>query len=99
MPLCGKVLFILIEVLMAKETPQNAARTLMSMLDTCVDKVEAMVIMLDEVAARAEETNKGETGKEIIDVIFIETAKPVGAAAYALERPEDFIKGLYHSHK
>ena len=89
--LCCKVLFILIECVIAKESTQNAGRVLTTMLETCVDKVETLKLMLDEVAARAEQRKKGV--EKVIDSLFIEAAKPVSSAAYASERPEEFFKG------
>jgi transformation/transcription domain-associated protein len=97
--LCGKVMFILIEVIVAKESSQNAARILNTMLETCVDKVETMVLVQDEIAARLERTKKGGATAKTVDASFIETAKPVGAAAYAVERPEDFFKGRSQSDR
>jgi hypothetical protein len=96
---CCKVIFILIDVLVAKENSQNAARILTNLLESCVNKLEANVTMQNEVAARVEKSKKGENAKDVIDSIFIETARPVGSAAYALEKPEDFFKGKFFFHK
>jgi hypothetical protein len=91
MPCCTKVLFILIDILVAKETSTNAARVLTTLLEICVDKLEPMAVLQDELVLRVEKAKKGENVNDILGPAFIERAKPVGAAAYALERPEEFF--------
>jgi transformation/transcription domain-associated protein len=94
MPLKGKVLMVLIDVLVAKDTPKNATDTMMMMLETCVDKLEAMVVIQDELTLRVERTKKGENLDEVVDVAFIERHKIVGGATWASEKPEDFTRGM-----
>lgn len=91
--LAGKVLYNLIEVITVKDTPQDAARLLSAILDASVDKLETMAVVVEEVMAKIEATNKGEAVP--IDYPFIEKSRPVAGAVYALEKPEDVLIGMY----
>lgn len=88
----AKMLFGLTEPIVAKETPQGAARLLGAMFETCLGRMEALALIYDEVTARAlalKEANE----RTILDSAFIEKARPVGGAMYALEKPEDIVQG------
>ena len=89
--LAAKMLFNLVETVAVKETPQEAARILTNLLETCVDKLDSVLGVLEEVNARLERSKKGtpETGK----IYLVEKARPVGAASYAVEKPEDVLAG------
>jgi transformation/transcription domain-associated protein len=86
------MMFNLIEVIVTKDTPQGTTRVLGTMFETCVDKLEAMTTMQEELATVMEKTKAGE--KDLIDVGFIEKARPVAGAVYAIEKPEDVIHGV-----
>jgi transformation/transcription domain-associated protein len=90
--LFAKMMFNLIEVVVAKDTQQGAARVLGAMLETCVDKLDAMTVVQEELEARMESMKKGENNE--IDIGFIEKARPVASAVYAVDKPEDVIHGL-----
>lgn len=81
------MMFNLIDTITTKDTPSNAARILGAMVETCVDKLDAMTAVQDEL----ERIKKGENDK--IDIAFIERARPVAGAAYAVEKPEEAIHG------
>lgn len=83
-------MFNLIEVIANKDTHVNAARILGAMLETCVDKLDAMTAVQDEL----ENIKKGEGGG--LDIVFIEKARPVASAIYATEKPEEAIHGQYY---
>ena len=85
--LYAKMLFGLIETITAKDTPQGAAKVLGAMLETCVDKLDAMTAVQDEL----EGAKKGET--EMAEISMIEKARPVAGAVYAIEKPEEAIHG------
>lgn len=78
-----------IDTITTKDTPSNAARVLGAMLETCVDKLEAMTAVQDEL----EKIKKGESDK--IEISLIERARPVAGAVYAIETPEEAIRGQY----
>ena len=83
----AKMMFTLIEVIVTKDTHQNAARILSNMLDTCVDKLESLTAVQEEL-----EKIKGGPPDQI-DIAFIEKARPVSGAVYAIEKPEEAFTG------
>jgi len=82
--LFAKMMFNLIEII--TNTPQNAGRLLGTILDTCVDK-------LDSMSAVQEELERMKKAENDIDIAFIERARPVAGAVYAVEKPEDAVHG------
>jgi transformation/transcription domain-associated protein len=89
--LFAKMMFNLIEVVVTKDTPQGTAKVLRAMFETCVDKLDAMTAVQDELAGMMERTKAGD--KDLIDLSFIEKARPVACAVYAVDKPEDVIHG------
>lgn len=85
------MIYNVIEVIVAKETHQAAARLLTTILEASVDKLESMAVVQAETLTRIERQKKGETGDT--DVTSIEKARPVAGANYATEKPEDVILG------
>ncbi|KAF9075762.1 FAT domain-containing protein [Rhodocollybia butyracea] len=78
------------DAILTKETPQNAAYLMTLMFNTCLDRLEALTVVHEELAMTAEKTKNGEM--LIMNDAFIEKARPVGgAAAYALEKPEEVM--------
>jgi len=80
-------MFGLIEIIVNKDTQQNAGRILGAILETCADKLDAMTMVQDEL----ERIKKGESGK--VDIAFIEKSRPVAGAIYASEKPEEAVHG------
>ncbi|KAG1820144.1 uncharacterized protein BJ212DRAFT_1266107 [Suillus subaureus] len=87
--LFSKMMFGLIENITTKDTAQGATRVLTAMFETCVDKVEAMTLVLDNALERLEKAKNGE--EEGVDFLLIEKTRPVAGAAYATEKPEEVI--------
>ncbi|KAG2141739.1 uncharacterized protein EDB93DRAFT_1329829 [Suillus bovinus] len=87
--LFSKMMFGLIENITTKDTAQGAARVLTAMFETCVDKVEAMTVVLDNALERLEKAKNDE--EEGVDFLLIEKTRPVAGAAYATEKPEEVI--------
>src|SRR5437588_318020 len=85
------MMFGLIENITTKDTPQGASRVLTAMFETCVDKVEAMTLVLDNALERIERAKNGEG--QGVDFLLIEKTRPVAGAAYATEKPEEVIHG------
>lgn len=84
-------MFGLIENITTKDTPQGAARVLSGMFETCVDRVDAMTNVLDDALGRQEKAKAGDETPS--PVLQIERARPVAAAVYAVEKPEEVIHG------
>ncbi|KAJ3908505.1 hypothetical protein F5879DRAFT_998725 [Lentinula edodes] len=87
--LFAKVLIGLSDAIVNKETPQNAAFLITLTFNTCLDRLDALTVIHEEIAAAAERTKNGETS--ILNDAYIEKARPVGGAVYALEKPEEIM--------
>ncbi|KAF8165306.1 hypothetical protein B0H34DRAFT_232712 [Crassisporium funariophilum] len=91
--LFAKMMFGLADAIIAKESPQGAARLLEAMFETCLEKLEGLCVVYSDVSATLER-NKGRapgTEEFIPDISLIEKARPVGGAVSATEKPEDVI--------
>lgn len=80
-----------VEIMVAKHTKQGAARVLLAMIDTSVDKLETMLLVFQELVDRTERTKNGE--KEVPDMVSIEKARPVSSASFAIEKTEVVFTG------
>ncbi|EGO01921.1 hypothetical protein SERLA73DRAFT_166433 [Serpula lacrymans var. lacrymans S7.3] len=87
--LFAKMMFNLIDVITAKDTKQGSARVLGAMFETCVDKVDSMTSVLDELFERVEKAKNGDS--DSIDFSLVQKARPVAGAVYATEKPEDAV--------
>ncbi|KIK68099.1 hypothetical protein GYMLUDRAFT_36928 [Collybiopsis luxurians FD-317 M1] len=87
--LFAKVLIGLSDAILTKETPQNAAYLITLMFNTCLDRLEALTVIHEEIAVATELSKNGET--VIVNDAYIEKARPVGGAVYALEKPEEVM--------
>ncbi|THH10763.1 hypothetical protein EW146_g8270 [Bondarzewia mesenterica] len=87
--LTAKMMFNLVDTITTKDTPQDAAKVISRLLETCVDKLDSVIGTLDEVNARLERSKKGEaeTGK----IYLVERARPLASANYAVEKPEEIL--------
>ena len=90
--LFAKVLIGLSDAI-TKDTPQNAAYLITLTFNTCLDRLEALTVIHEEIAAAAEKAK--DTDAVIINDAYIEKARPVGGAVYALEKPEEIMMGKY----
>ncbi|KAF5387961.1 hypothetical protein D9615_000446 [Tricholomella constricta] len=88
----AKMMFGLTEPILAKETPKEAARLLGAMFETCLERMEALALIHDGMIANVQLKENSEI--VILDAAFIEKARPVGGAVYALERPEELVHEL-----
>lgn len=89
--LAAKMIFNLVDTIAVKETPARAAKIFLMLMETCVDKLDSIIDVLDEVNVRLERSKKQEpeTGK----VYLVEKARPVAVSVYAIEKPEDVVAG------
>lgn len=88
------MMFGLTDVILAKESPQGAARLLGAMFETCLERLEGLCIVYEEVTTSLERS-KQKAGEVFIDTAFIEKVRPIGGATYAVEKPEDVIHGTF----
>ncbi|KAH9951586.1 hypothetical protein B0H21DRAFT_818036 [Amylocystis lapponica] len=90
--LSAKMMFNLIDVFVAKDTKQGAARMLTTLLHASVNKVESMADIQVELSEKIERIKKGEV--DTADYSFIEKSRPISGATYAIDKPEDVIVEL-----
>ncbi|KAJ6599027.1 hypothetical protein DFH09DRAFT_1388713 [Mycena vulgaris] len=88
-PMFAKILISLIDTIVSKDKVP-ATRILVYILDTCLDRLDALNVVLEEVYASLDRA-KSNKKDEIYDAAFIEKARPLGGAAFMLEKPEDVI--------
>ncbi|KAJ7498882.1 hypothetical protein FB451DRAFT_1427318, partial [Mycena latifolia] len=88
-PMFAKILISLIDTIVSKDKVP-ASRILVYILDTCLDRLDALNVVLEEVYASLDRA-KNNKKDELYDAAFIEKARPLGGAAFMLEKPEDVI--------
>ncbi|KAJ7781199.1 hypothetical protein B0H16DRAFT_1671541 [Mycena metata] len=88
-PMFAKILISLVETIVQKDKVP-ATKILVYILDTCLDRLDALNVVLAEVYAAMERT-KNNKKDEFNDAASIERARPLGGAAFLLEKPEDVI--------
>lgn len=93
--LAGKMMFNLIETVVTKDTPDGAAKVLTTLMETCVDRLESLAAVLDEVQQRSERHKNEEV--ETGSFFMVEKARPVASAVYAAEDPDNVLSGGSHS--
>lgn len=91
--LAAKITFQMIDAIITKFTQQDASRLIRTMLDSFIDKLESMVVVLTEVMARYGRAHKENTGFD--EFALIEKVRPVAGATYAVEKPEELVVGAY----
>jgi len=90
----AKMMFGLVDLIVAKETPQGAASLLQALLETCLAKLESLAVVYADLRDSVErEKEKSSVGDASSDVLLIEKARPSCGAAYAIEKPEEVIHG------
>ncbi|KAK2466244.1 hypothetical protein APHAL10511_001886, partial [Amanita phalloides] len=87
--LFAKMIFGLADVVVNKDTPQGTAQLLGAVFRTCLDRLEALSMVQDELTASMERQKMNET--TVPDMILIEKARPVGGAVFAVEKSEDVL--------
>lgn len=97
-PMFAKILISLIDTIVSKDKVP-ASKILVYILDTCLDRLDALNVVLEEVYASLDRA-KNNKKDELYDAAFIEKARPLGGAAFMLEKPEDVIHGrsLFRSY-
>jgi transformation/transcription domain-associated protein len=92
----AKMMFGLTDIIAAKETPQGAAKLLEALLQTCIEKLESLCVVYNDLHGEPtkEKVTAGDSGS---DALLVEKARPACAAVYASERPEEIFHGRYLS--
>jgi transformation/transcription domain-associated protein len=78
--------------LLEPETSSGIDRLLGIMLESCLERLEALVLMYEGVSANLTSL-KDNYVSTTIGLALIEKARPVGSAFYAIEKPEEVIHG------
>lgn len=89
--LSAKMMFGLLEPITAKETSAGIERLLGIMLESCLERLEALALMYEGVSANI--AQKDDDTVTTVGPALIEKARPVGGAFYAIEKPEEVIHG------
>ncbi|KAI0320805.1 FAT domain-containing protein [Amylostereum chailletii] len=87
--LSGKLLYGLVEVIVVKEAPSEAVKLVTTLLETSADRLEAMIVVLDEMTERISRGKKGQ--EDLGDFHLVEKARPIATSLYAIEKPEEWI--------
>ena len=86
------MMFGLLEPIAAKEDPAGIERLLRIMLESCLERLEALALMYEGVSANLTQPKDDDTSTAS-GLALIEKARPVGGAFYAIEKPEEVIHG------
>ncbi|KAF8640045.1 hypothetical protein AX17_001287 [Amanita inopinata Kibby_2008] len=87
--LFAKMIFGLADVVVNKDTPQGTARLVSAIFRTCLERLEALSIVQDEVIASSERQKKHEAA--VPGITLVEKSRPIGGVVFAIEKPEDVI--------
>jgi transformation/transcription domain-associated protein len=80
-----------VDIIVMKHTKENAARVLLAMIETSVEKLESMLLVHQELVDKMERAKNSD--REVPDMILIEKARPVSSAAFAVEKTETVFAG------
>ncbi|KAG6837441.1 hypothetical protein H0H93_009535 [Arthromyces matolae] len=86
----AKMLFGLTDPILSKGDEKEASRLVGSMFETCLERLEALALIQEEVATSSAQL-KENSEVITIDSAYIEKSRPAGGAIYALEKPEELI--------
>ena len=96
--LFAKMMFGLADAILAKETGQGAARLLEAMFETCLERLEGLCVVYSEVSPALERNKQKSqinlTPSNYAELTSIEKSRPVAAAVYLIEKPEEVIHGM-----
>ena len=87
------MIFNLVEVEITKDTHQNAARILTTLLEAGVDKVDSLVsVQVEKLSRRAKDKD---VPNDFNDFAVIEKTRPLLGPCYATEKPEENLGGAF----
>ena len=82
----------MIDAIINKFSQAEAGRLINTIMESFIDKLESMVVVLNEVMAAARTNAKD---SEFNQFILIEKARPAAGATYAVEKPEELVLGEF----
>ncbi|KZT26868.1 FAT-domain-containing protein [Neolentinus lepideus HHB14362 ss-1] len=85
----AKVIISLADSMVQKDNKQIANKALMSLLESCIERLEAMNTVYEEVKRREESQKQGE--QTMLDYASIDKTRPVGGAMYAFEKEQEVV--------
>ncbi|EPQ59490.1 hypothetical protein GLOTRDRAFT_136350 [Gloeophyllum trabeum ATCC 11539] len=85
----AKVIINLADGIVQKDNRQLANRALTSLLESCIERLEAMNTVQHEVSLKLESQRNGE--QTVMDYASMDKSRPVAGAMYALEKPEEVL--------
>ena len=88
---CMRMMCPIVEIILTKNSPDAVAGLINVMVQTCAEKMAAVVAMAEDVTERLEKQKRGDTSP---DIATIEKERPVASATYASESPEDVMRGM-----
>lgn len=86
----------MVDLIISKETPSTAARLLTTILESSVEKLEAMAIIHTEMYAKIERHKTGAV--DVMDAVAIERSRALTTSALLTDKPEDVIHGMRIPH-
>lgn len=87
---CLKMLMGLTETLVSRGSNPQVGNILRSMFDAFLDRLDALVVMQEELSATMSRARAGST--DTIDMVYIEKSRPIGGVYFATEKsPMDTI--------
>jgi transformation/transcription domain-associated protein len=87
------MMFGLLEPITAKESSSGIERLLGIMVESCLERLEALALMYEGVSANMALLK--DNTSTAVGPALIEKARPVGGAFYAIEKPEEVIHGQF----
>ena len=94
--MCMKLLVNLVECVVAKCSKTEAARILMGLLETGIDKLGA-IYRVHQDLSMISESSKTSEADPLLSFVVVERSKPADALSYIVDVPENVIKGMYAS--
>jgi transformation/transcription domain-associated protein len=91
--MCMKVLITLVECVIQQCSRPDAAQILGSLLETAIEKLDAVHRMHQDLLLMAEAT-KGHVDP-ILGFVAVEKAKPIQGASFVTESPEEVFRGKF----
>lgn len=89
---CSKVVYSAVDLIIAKETPPAAARLLATVLESSIEKLEAVAILHTEMYAKIERQKSGL--QVAMDAASIDKARGLTMSSHVAEqKPEDVLYG------
>lgn len=102
--LFSKVLFGLADTIVTKDTSQNASKLIHSMFEACLERLEGLCAIQNELSGALERARVAATvgtvapGKEPpIDGFYIERSRPFGGTLFISDKPEEVLLGKFFS--